>query len=82
MTSDGVVLSQPHISTTPSMGLPRMLSSTSMLTRLRNSIAVGRRLVSPDRHDRKFQRQAASLPDSALHLVRERAQMCIAGREF
>ena len=47
ITSAGVVLSQPHMSTTPSIGLPRMLSSTSMLTRLRKSMAVGRRLVSP-----------------------------------
>ena len=47
MTSDGVVLSQPHSSTTPSIGLPRIDSSTSMLARLRKSIAVGRRLVSP-----------------------------------
>ena len=36
MTRDTVVLSQPHSSTTP-----------SMLTRLRKSMAVGRRLVSP-----------------------------------
>ena len=35
ITSDGVVLSQPISSTTPSTGLPRMLSSTSMLARLR-----------------------------------------------
>jgi hypothetical protein len=47
ITSEGVVLSQPHISTTPSMGLARIDSSTSMLTRLRNSMAVGRMLVSP-----------------------------------
>ena len=35
MTSDGVVLSQPQSSTTPSIGLARIDSSTSMLTRLR-----------------------------------------------
>ncbi len=45
--SDGVVLSQPISSTTPSIGLPRIDSSTSMLARLRNSIAVGRNCVSP-----------------------------------
>ena len=33
MTSDGVVLSQPQSSTTPSIGLARIDSSTSMLTR-------------------------------------------------
>ena len=43
----GVVLSQPVISTTPSTGLPLIASSTSIAARLRNSIAVGRRLLSP-----------------------------------
>ncbi len=42
----GVVLSQPPSSTTPSMGLARIDSSTSMASRLRNSIAVGRIWVS------------------------------------
>jgi hypothetical protein len=35
MMSEGVVLSHPMSSTTPSMGLPRIDSSTSMLARLR-----------------------------------------------
>ena len=48
MMSEGVVLSQPMSSTTPSMGLPRMLSSTSMLAKLRYSMAVGRNKVSPN----------------------------------
>ena len=47
ISSAGVVLSQPTSSTTPSMGLARIDSSTSMLARLRNSIAVGRNVVSP-----------------------------------
>ena len=47
MTRAGVVLSQPHKSTTPSTGFARIDSSTSMLTRLRNNIAVGRMLGSP-----------------------------------
>src|SRR6185436_12356730 len=47
MTSEGVVLSQPMSSTTPSMGLPRIDSSTFMLARLRYSIAVGLSSVSP-----------------------------------
>ena len=45
--SDGVVLSQPVISTTPSSGLARSDSSTSMLARLRNSMVVGFMMVSP-----------------------------------
>ncbi len=47
INSEGVVLSQPMSSTTPSMGLPRMDSSTSMDARLRYSMAVGRSSVSP-----------------------------------
>ena len=47
ITQAGVVLSQPTSRTTPSIGLPRIDSSTSMLARLRNSIAVGRSCVSP-----------------------------------
>src|SRR5215471_9272250 len=47
ITSEGVVLSQPHNSTTPSTGLARIDSSTSMLARLRYNIAVGLISVSP-----------------------------------
>ena len=47
MRRAGVVLSQPTRSTTPSIGLARIDSSTSMLTKLRNSMAVGRINVSP-----------------------------------
>src|SRR6201993_470199 len=46
--NEGVVLSQPQRSTTPSIGLPRIDSSTSIEARLRNSIAVGRRFDSPN----------------------------------
>ena len=42
----GVVLSQPTISTQPSIGWPRMASSTAMAARLRNIIALGRKLDS------------------------------------
>ena len=44
----GVVLSQPPSNTTASMGLPRIDSSTSMASRLRNNMAVGRICVSPN----------------------------------
>src|SRR5215471_19048300 len=47
ITSDGVVLSQPHNNTTPSIGFARIDSSTSMLARLRYNIAVGFINVSP-----------------------------------
>ncbi len=45
--SEGVVLSQPTSRTTPSSGLARIDSSTSIDARLRYSIAVGRISVSP-----------------------------------
>src|SRR5260221_8228422 len=47
ITVDGVVLSQPVRSTTPSIGLPRIDSSASILARLRKSMAVGFNNVSP-----------------------------------
>ena len=45
--SEGVVLSQPKSNTTPSKGFARIVSSTSMLARLRSNMAVGRTKVSP-----------------------------------
>src|SRR4029077_23838 len=47
INNEGVVLSHPMSRTTPSIGFPRMDSSTSILARLRNSIAVGRSCDSP-----------------------------------
>ena len=47
ISSAGVVLSQPISSTTPSNGLARIDSSTSIAAWLRNSIVVGRISVSP-----------------------------------
>src|SRR6185436_238493 len=47
ITVDGVVLSQPVNKTTPSIGLPRIDSSASMLARFRYNIAVGLSNVSP-----------------------------------
>jgi len=43
----GVVLSQPTSSTTPSIGLARSASSTSMAARLRYIMALGRSELSP-----------------------------------
>ena len=47
MSCAGVVLSHPHSSTTPSSGLARIDSSTSIAIRLRNSMVVGRMNISP-----------------------------------
>ena len=43
----GVVLSQPDSSTTPSIGSPRIISSTSIDIRFRQNIDVGERKNSP-----------------------------------
>ena len=45
--SDGIVLSQPPRRTTPSIGLPRIISSTAIAAKFRHSIAVGRKFDSP-----------------------------------
>ena len=47
MICAGVVLSQPHSRITPSNGLARIDSSTSIAIRLRNSMVVGRITGSP-----------------------------------
>ncbi len=47
ISSAGVVLSQPASSTTPSSGLARSASSTSIAAMLRYIIAVGRSELSP-----------------------------------
>ena len=47
ITKDGVVLSQPHNKTTPSTGLARIDSSTSMLAKFLYNMAVGLTKVSP-----------------------------------
>ena len=82
ITSDGVVLSQPQSRTTPSMGLARIDSSTSMLTRLRYSIAVGRMFDSPVDMTGKFERQAAGLPHAALDVLGDGPEVGVAGRQL
>lgn len=47
ISSDGIVLSQPPSRTTPSRGLARSISSVAIAAMLRQSMAVGRTLVSP-----------------------------------
>src|SRR5579864_4354555 len=48
ITSEGVVLSQPHSKTTPSTGFARIDSSTSILARFLYNMAVGFISVSPN----------------------------------
>ena len=75
-------MSQPVISTTPSTGLPRIASSTSIEARFRNSIAVGRRLRFAGREHRELEREAAGLVDPALDPLGELAEVGVAGGEL
>ncbi len=47
ISRDGMVLSHPPSRTTPSIGLARSISSVAIAAMFRQSIAVGRRFVSP-----------------------------------
>jgi hypothetical protein len=47
INNDGIVLSQPPSSTTPSIGFARSISSVAIAAMFRHSIAVGRTCVSP-----------------------------------
>ena len=89
ISSDGMVLSQPPSSTTPSTGLARSISSMAIAAMLRHSIAVGRTQRLAQRHHRQVQRDAARLPDALLdalgdlvrwelHGVRSEAVLAIA----
>ena len=82
MRSAGVVLSQPTRSTTPSIGLPRIDSSTSMLTRLRKSIAVGRRFDSPSDMTGNSSGRPPASSTPRLHPLGDLAEMGIAGRQL
>ena len=82
MSCAGVVLSQPHSSTTPSSGLARMDSSTSMAIRLRNSMVVGRMNISPSEMVGNSSGKAAGRPHAALDGFGDRAQVRVAVVQF
>ena len=54
ISSDGMVLSQPPSSTSPSIGLARNISSMAIAAMFRHSMAVGRTLVSPSETTGRF----------------------------
>jgi hypothetical protein len=89
MSSDGMVLSQPPSSTTPSTGLARSISSVAIAAMLRQSIAVGRTCVSPrdttgsssgtpPASRTPLRTDAATSVRCALHGVRSEAVLAIA----
>jgi hypothetical protein len=45
-------------------------------------MAVGRSSVSPRRHHRELEREAAGFVDADLHLLGQRAEVAVAGREL
>ncbi len=75
----GVVLSQPPISTAPSIGWLR--SSSSRFHGEEIAVEHGRGLYEGlgKRHRRQFDRQAAGLIDAALYVLGAVAQMAVAG---
>ena len=69
-------------STTPSIGLPRIDSSTSMAGEVAEQHRGRPQLGFAERHHREFEREAAGLVDAALHVLGEVAQMRVAGRQL
>ena len=80
ISSAGVVLSQPIISTTPSNGLARIDSSTSIAVWLRNSIVVGPHQRFAQAHHRELDRKAAGVEDAVAHVLRQFAEVRVARR--
>ena len=89
ISSEGIVLSQPPSSTTPSIGLARSISSVAIAAMFRQSIAVGRTRVSPSETTGRFigTPPASQIPCLtlsatssrwALHGVRSEAVLAIA----
>ena len=75
MTRPGVVLSQPPISTAPSIGWLRSSSSVSMARKLRYIMVDGFTNGLRQRHRRQFDREAAGLQHAALDVLGARAQV-------
>ncbi len=82
ISSDGVVLSQPMSSTTPSM----RIAADGFFDVHAREIAEQHRgrleLRLAQRHHREFERESAGFVHAALHELRELAEMTIAGREL
>src|ERR1043165_2452689 len=69
---EGVVLSQPPSSTTPSSGLPRLDSSASLAARA----------PLAEQHHGEFERKATRLQNAVAHVVGEDTEMRIARCEL
>ncbi len=79
---EGVVLSHPMSRTTPSIGLPRMDSSTSMLARLRKNMAVGRNIVSPRDMTGNSRGKPPASQTPRLHIFGNLAKVSVAWSQF
>ncbi len=82
MSSDGVVLSQPMSSTTPSIGI----AANGFLDVHAGEIAEqhrgGTQLRFAERHHGELERKSAGLVDAALHELRELAEVTVAGSQL
>ena len=81
MSKDGMVLSQPPSSTTPSIGLARSISSVAIAAMLRHSIAVGRSRVSPSDTTGNSSGMPPGLVHTVLHRRSHLGQMGVARGE-
>ena len=81
ISSDGIVLSHPPSSTTPSIGLARSISSVAIAAMFRHSMAVGRTSVSPSDTTGKVHRDAARFPDALLDALGDLVQVQVARRQ-
>ena len=79
ISSDGIVLSQPPSSTTPSIGLARSISSVGH----RGHVAPQHRgradLRLAERHDRQVQRDPAGLVDAVLDALGDLVEVALQG---
>ena len=82
ISSAGVVLSQPTSRMTPSIGLARIDSSTSMLDQIAKKHRRRAHRCFAQRNDRKFQRKAARFINAAFDGVGNGAKMRVARRQL
>ena len=76
ITVDGVVLSQPVSNTTPSIGLPRIDSSASMLAKIPKQHGRWFQQCFSQAHDRKLNRENHRLPIHHVLPLSARSRKC------
>ena len=82
ISSDGVVLSQPMSSTTPSMRIAADGFFDVHAGEIAEQHRGGPQLRLAQRHHGKLERESAGFVDPALHELRELAEVAVAGSEL